>query len=833
MSRFTLLWRNDIRSHAARWLCGAGISVLALAAVPRISLAAEAASDPGPKANPGLTAGAVVDPAPPMATTLSKENSGDELLLLEVFINGRSTNKIGEFTLRDGSLMSRPEELQDLGFRIPATRTFERGGLMSLSDLRGLTWTIDQKNQKLFVTASEGSLVPTELTVEGTPRPTDRRVIESSTGMTLNYDMAGTYASGQMGAAGTMDFRAFSPRGVMSSNWLGYGGASSQGAGKNTAIRLDSTYEFADVNSLRRYSMGDFITTGLAWTRPVHMEGAQIRSDFSMRPDLVTFPMPSISGSAAVPSTVQVLANGNTVISRDVDAGPFEVPQLPVVSGAGTISMTVTNAMGQQVNVTQAFYASPSLLAPGLQTLGVQAGLVRRNWGSVSNEYGKIAGASIYRRGLTSKFTVEGSVEATPGAFMGGAGGVAQVGNLGVLNFAVAGSAGSGHSAGQLSVGAQRIGRVFSAGASATVATRNYLDVAAMNGAPILRKQISGNAGLSLKRFGSLGAAYAALNQDSSPVAIQGNVTPASHSQVVSANYSVQIFRHTSFYATEFKQYGNPGSGASSGFQVGLNFPISRRASINVGAGSGGNFQAQVEKSAAQVGDWGYQAYVATGNSNHEFGQAQYKSPVGLFTAGVDSSSGQTTLRMESQGAVSYVDGAVFQSNTIYDSFAIVDTSPMSHVHVLQENRNVGTTSSSGRLLVPDMRSFDLNRIAIEAADIPADTTIDDPLRVVWPQDLSGVVVKFPVKVSHAALLRLIDDAGVALPVGATAKLRTTGALAPVGYEGEAYIQDLSPHNEVEVELPNGQRCKAEFNYRAVPGEIPTIGPVRCAEQVQ
>ena len=55
--------------------------------------------------------------------------------------------------------------------------------------------------------------------------------------------------------------------------------------------------------------------------------------------------------------------------------------------------MTVTNAMGQQVNVTQAFYASPSLLAPGLQTFGVQAGLVRRNWGSVSNDYGKMAGA--------------------------------------------------------------------------------------------------------------------------------------------------------------------------------------------------------------------------------------------------------------------------------------------------------------------------------------------------------------------------------------------------------------------------------------------------------
>jgi outer membrane usher protein len=38
----------------------------------------------------------------------------------------------------------------------------------------------------------------------------------------------------------------------------------------------------------------------------------------------------------------------------------------------------------------------------------------------------------------------------------------------------------------------------------------------------------------------------------------------------------------------------------------------------------------------------------------------------------------------------------------------------MAHVHVLQENRDVGSTNSSGRLLVPDMRSFDLNHVAIE-----------------------------------------------------------------------------------------------------------------------
>jgi outer membrane usher protein len=438
-----------------------------------------------------------------------------------------------------------------------------------------------------------------------------------------------------------------------------------------------------------------------------------------------------------------------------------------------------------------------------------------------------MAGAAIYRRGLTRKFTFEGSAESTPGAFTSGAGGLVQVANLGVVSFSVAGSIGSGHAGTQFSAGAQRIGRVFSLGASATIASRNYLDVAAINGSPIPREQFSGNAGLSLKRLGTVGLAYAALDQDNSPNPIQLNSTVSQHSQVVSANYSVQI-HHMSFYATEFRDFS--GTGGSNGLQVGLTIPLARRTSVDVDASTDGTVQAQVQKSAPQIGDWGYEAYVSGGSSNHEFGQAQYKSPMGLLTAGVDSDNGQTTLRMESQGAVSYMDGAIFRSNTIYDSFAVVDTSPMPHVHVLQENRDVGTTSSSGRLLVPDMRSFDLNRITIEPTDIPADATVDDPTHAVRPQDLSGVVVKFSVKVSHGALLRIVDARDVALPVGATARLQATGAVFPVGYDGDAYLQDLDSHNKVEVELPDGHRCSATFDYKPVPGEIPSIGPVRCLE---
>jgi outer membrane usher protein len=723
-------------------------------------------------------------------------------------------------------VMAMPKELHDLGIWVPESAPRQPGGEVFLSDLPGLQWIYDQQNQMVKVTAGAGALLPQVLQPVKFAVSEGHRTIESGTGLTLNYDVVSTFASGQAGAAGSFEARAFSPYGIVSSGWLGYAGASSDGAASPTrAVRLDSTYSFADVDTLVRYAAGDFITGGLAWTRPVHMGGFQVREDFTMRPDLVTFPLPTIGGSAAVPSTVNVLADGNLVVASPVGAGPFQVPQLPVVTGAGNITMTVTNALGQQVTVTQPFYASSSLLAPGLHSFAAEAGWVRRNWGVVSNDYGKIAATGMFRTGVTPKFTFEASAEGTPGAVMAGAGGVAQIGTLGVLNFSAAASNGGGHTGGLASAGAQRIGRKFSLGASAIFATHTYRDIAAVNGGGVLTKQFSGFASLSLRHFGTAGMALAGVDQGPGENLIPLNSYAAQHSRVLSVNYSRAI-GHMSLYVSEFMDFGS--AIRRPGFQAGLTIPIGTRNMVDISGTSAGNGQIYAQQPAPQVGDWGYQALASVGNSTHLFAEGTYKSPGGLISAGIDQNAGQLTGRVETQGALSFVDRAVFASNLINDSFAIVDTDSMANVHVLQENRAVGVTDSSGRLLVPDMRAFDVNHIAIEATDIPADVTVNDTARVVRPQDRSGVVVKFPITVSHGALVRLTDETGEPIPLGSVARLKGVEAAAPVGYEGEAYMEGLAPHNKLTVTLPDGRTCTVAFDYKPVHGEIPTIGPLRC-----
>jgi outer membrane usher protein len=304
---------------------------------------------------------------------------------------------------------------------------------------------------------------------------------------------------------------------------------------------------------------------------------------------------------------------------------------------------------------------------------------------------------------------------------------------------------------------------------------------------------------------------------------------PTAHMHIVTASYSVQAY-NMSFYATGFHDLVR---GGGTGVLIGMTIPFGQRSSVGVSAGSGsteGYQQMQVQQSVQNPGDWGYQAYAGTSSPAHSFADVQYKSPWALVSAGVDRIGAQNTERAEVQGAVSFADGGVYASNQINDSFAVVDTDGAPGVTVLRENQKVGKTDSSGRLLVPDLRSFDVNRLTIDPTDVSVDSTVDTATREVRPQYRSGVVVPFHVRVSHGALLRLVDKAGKPVPLGSVATLQATGVGVPVGYGGEAYVQDLGAHNTVNVTGPKGSRCAVAFDFTAKPNDIPTIGPLTCQE---
>src|SRR5690606_25058498 len=101
----------------------------------------------------------------------------------------------------------------------------------------------------------------------------------------------------------------------------------------------------SDPQSLVTTQVGDTISGSLSWTRSLRMAGLQWRRNFSLRPDLITFPMPAFGGSAVVPSTVDVYINNIRRYSGNVPSGPFVIDNVAGITGFGQANVITRDAL--------------------------------------------------------------------------------------------------------------------------------------------------------------------------------------------------------------------------------------------------------------------------------------------------------------------------------------------------------------------------------------------------------------------------------------------------------------------------------------------------------
>jgi outer membrane usher protein len=763
--------------------------------------------------------------------------AAERTVFLEVVVNGHPTGMVGEFIERDGILMATPADLRDLGLKPPPGALQDDATPIPLSDLPGIKVQVQEQTQRLEVTAQSRGLIATKLGVAGVAEIAEPD--RSPYGAAFNYDVLATRSAGQITGGGLTDFRLFGPYGVFSSTGL-YSFAHTKG--QEPFARLDTTWTYSDPESTRRYRLGDVITGGLGWTRPIRLGGAQITTDFALRPDLVTFPIPSLAGETKVPSSVDILVNGVRQISQPVPAGPFQVQRPPLITGAGEVSVAVTDALGRQTVTTVPFYASSRLLSPGLSSYSVELGNVRQDYSGANSDYGPAVAMSTVRHGVTDWLTVEGHSEAMQSLSLLGFGATARLWTLGTLSVAAAGSDGGGPvrlpfaaAAGALprtgslvSVGVERQSRTLNLSFAASFASPGFRDLAAATGTPYPRSALQASLGVPLGQAGSIGAGFVSQHGGIS----YNSPTPGTPAKLMlaTANYSVPLTDRLDIYATAYKDLHNP---HATGAFFGISLTLGPRDSVQGGASIDNGrsaYSVNATRSASQPGELGIDVADTEGWNERRTVQTRYISPWGQASAGVEQNGTDLATQLSAQGGIVLAGGSLFFSNRVDDSFAVVSTGDAPDVGVLYENRPVGRTGSDGKLLVPFLRSYQRNTIALDPADLPPDVTVatGSLRKTVSPADRAGVWVDFGVKRSRAALVRLADRAGKPLALGSTVQLEGSGDPQPVGYDGEVYLTDLGATNALVAQLPSGGSCKARFAFKAESGELPTIGPVSC-----
>jgi outer membrane usher protein len=149
-----------------------------------------------------------------------------------------------------------------------------------------------------------------------TPRAT------SSRGFVINYDaFAQTDTDAQL--AIWSEERYFDPTGVFSNTGIAY-----LYRNQHRYTRYDTSWSISNPDTLNTTQIGDTISTSLAWSRSIRISGFQWRSNFALRPDLVTFPVPALGGSAVVPSpSIAAIAKAHRALRKDRH-GPHRFPDI-------------------------------------------------------------------------------------------------------------------------------------------------------------------------------------------------------------------------------------------------------------------------------------------------------------------------------------------------------------------------------------------------------------------------------------------------------------------------------------------------------------------------
>lgn len=757
-------------------------------------------------------------PPPP---AVSHSASGQQYML-ELVVNQRERGEIVPVERRDGEFWLRSGDLQRAG--IPAAKL--AGEQVAPGQLGEVKVEYDERRQRLLLTVPPAWLPEQTL---GQPQNGPRYPGQASNGALLNYDLYATRTDNAGSRLSSWnELRLFGPAGQFSSNGVYIQQLAGDTRGQQQGyIRYDTWYSNENENAALSWRAGDLITDALSWSNSVRLGGVQFARDFSVRPDLVTYPLPAFSGQAAVPSSVDLFINGYRSAQANVQPGPWSLTNVPFVNGAGDAVITTTDAVGRQVTTTLPFYVSSSLLKTGLSDYAFSAGAIRENYGIKNFDYGAAAASGSYRYGLRDWLTLESHAEGSSDMAMGGAGALVKLGSLGVINAALAQSQLDGRPGTQYSWGYQYNNSWFSLGTQHTLRSADFGNLAlvgsrgdsANTSYSLARRSAQYTASLSLSQYGSLGLAYLDIAGGS-----------GDRTRLWNLSWSKNLWGNSSLYisASRDQQQGD-WSGAIS---LVIPFGEQSSASISVERDQQGQSNQRLYVSRAMPSDGGF-AYDASwahqgGDSgDYRQGSLRYRNNKIDTSAGFYGDDDNTTQWADFTGSLVLMDNHVFAANNINDAFVVVKTR-YPDVTVRYENQAMGRTDDAGYLLVPSISSYYGAKYDIDTLDLPADMTAPKVEQRFAVKRKSGYLLNFPVERLRAASVILHDSNGQPLPVSSQV-LRRDRATEYVGWDGLVWMEDLSASNPMRVVTPDGRQCETTLAIaEGQPKALQTYGPLTC-----
>lgn len=760
-------------------------------------------------------------------------DNGVEVWLVDVTVNGQRMKTMARAERSpDGSILLPASTWIEARLAQSATpRTLSDGtAAFAINEVDGATWTLNPQTQSLEIRAPASAFLGSTLGLRGGFSEPPARPVP---GILLNYDVTAsqTHNYGRPASGLALEAVAFNGFGTLVTS-----GIVRHDGWQSKSYRLDSFWRYDLPHRMATVVVGDTVGVSGGWSRPARYAGVRFGRDFSMRPGFITQPQLSLTGEATLPSTVDVLIDNARRYSQPVQPGPFDLTNVPMTSGAGEVNLVVRDLLGRETVVTQSYYLSPRLLAPGLSDFSFEAGWMRRGYGESDSYDRDPFGAITWRQGLRPNLTGEARLELQPDRQAAGVDINTLLGDWAAARLAIAASTrkyanGTSETGQLLQFGFERSAASLGYSFQYEHATRGFspfgeASLSSTHAAYMQNKRsrdtlfLGAGGTLSRKLRGSLSYVHRESWDGEIVRALGGSLSWSAwrHARVLfSLNKRLDDTRDWRAALTLNMPLG---SGVSAYSRVErrtdgeMATTLAAQRNVPAGPGLGWNVETTYQDiSSARAG-------------------LQYNTSLAEWSAEVSTrSGGDWGLRLGGRGSVGWLAGVPFASRPVGNtSFAVVDVAGLAGIPVMRHHQVVAYTNEDGKAFIPGLLPWQPNTIEIDPVDLPLDVEVGEMTNHVTPYPRSGALVKFDVRKSRQVLVTLVQPDGEPVPAGALVRVLPDGPDFFAGRRGRVWLTDLAEAQpKVRVRWNGAKGCVLTLEVPESSAGTPgLLGPLTC-----
>jgi outer membrane usher protein len=705
-----------------------------------------------------------------------------EAAVLKVVLNAEDMGEYFLYLLPDGDVWMRREDLDGTRLKKGLGRDVLYAGenYVSLASIDGLEFGVNEEEVSLEIQADPKLFEAQSIDIAYTKSYEVTYTRDNSA--FLNYGVLYDFESSTLDLSNEVGVRVGGFLGISTFNYV-------RSKEEDRFVRLLTSVRADNRETLGTMIFGDFSAASGPLGSVQTLGGISVSRNYSVDPYFIRFPSLSLSGTLNTPSELEIYVNDRLVRRGRLYPGDFRIEDVPARVGLGTAEVVIRDAYGRETVVSKPFFYSDRLLKSGLQEYSYGIGFLRKDLGQKSFSYGEPVFIAFHNYGFTEGFKGGYALEASDGLISGGPTLSVLVSNrLGVLDAALSVSRSEGRTGFGGSLGYVFRSTHLTAGFSMRALTREFsnLGISPSDDKPAF--QFSGAAGVNIRPVGSISAEYSTsrmhLGPDVSRYALSYNRT---------FTRNVTLFASLSRTEEESEKEDE----VFLGLHVYLGRGVSGSLSYRNREGAGTE-RATLQKSLPVGTGFGFRADVESSEDRTDIdGEVRYQNKYGTYGLGYRDIGQEESLTLSAAGGIGYIDGSVFPSRVISDSFAKVKVGGLEDVRVYYFGNEAGTTNHKGEVIVPVLRSFRDNRIDIEARDIPIDYSIASLTEYVSPPYRGGSVIDFNVTKIQGFLgnIYIIED-GRKYPAEfgrLSVQLKDRTVVGVTGRGGEFYLENIPP----------------------------------------